>query len=246
MSLYTFWCFSCFKQKQLKGCNKWGEVVCFADVCISFIWWAPGDPHTCVVQQPTLLIQDEDLSSRGCSMLWSLSQHALIYDAALVSNSSLERTNQHLIYNHIHSLAPSHEFWLYSFVLHVHIKLVDSWLREKILFQLGGGVSSSHSEWEWKWKVIDFEVLWHACVLSVYNLIKSQLKGGGGVLAVHIKASNINCIVCMGIVRTVWLPQLSGWAMEAQALDFCQLFSFVYFHLTDIKQVSVSLAGDSQ
>ena len=79
-------------------------------VSLMFVFPSSGelhtcDPHTCVVQQPTLLIQDEDLSSRGCSMLWSLSQHALICDAALVSNSSLERTNQHLIYNHIHSLA---------------------------------------------------------------------------------------------------------------------------------------------
>ena len=119
-----------------------------------------------------------------------------------------------------------------------HIKLMDSWLREKILFRLSGSVSSSHSEWEWEWKVIDFEVLWHACVLSVYNLIKSQLKGGGGVLAVHIKASNVNCIVCMGIVRTVWLSQLSGWALEAQALDFCQLFSFIFTSLTSNKCLS--------
>ena len=125
-----------------------------------------------------------------------------------------------------------------------HIKLMDSWLREKILFRLSGSVSSSHSEWEWEWKVIDFEVLWHACVLSVYNLIKSQLKGGGGVLAVHIKASNVNCIVCMGIVRT--LAVTAQWlSTGGSSFRFLPAF-FFYFHLTDIKQVSVSLAGDSQ
>ena len=66
---------------------------------------------------------------------------------------------------------------------------------------------------------------------------------GGGVLMVHIKASNINCIVGMRIVRAVRLSGCHSSVLEHWRLKLLNptSFSLSLFSPRDIKQVSACL-----